>query len=189
MPDILIIGDSFSASAHQESWTQKLHGYHVDNISSNGSSQYRIWKKLLQCDIDRYTCILLVHTSPNRIYITDNPLHRCSETHQNCDLIYRDVQDKLPDKFAEHVTWWFENVFDFDHANDVHNLLIDSCHRMTAHKAVLHMSFFDLRSDVIDFSRFWKQFPGNINHMNRQGKDLVAQEINNMLQSMKGESS
>lgn len=189
MHDILIVGDSFSNSTHQDSWTEKLNANHVHNISSNGSSQYRIWKKLSQCDIDRYSAILLVHTSPNRIYIQNNPLHLDSLTHQNCDLIYADVQDKLPDEFAQHVAWWFKNVFDLDHANDIHDLLIDSCHRMTAHKNALHISFFDLGSSAVDFSHFWKQYPGSINHMDRQGNDLVAQEINNMLELLRGQSS
>ena len=90
-PKLLIVGDSFSADNTSDSWVTQL-DYDVTNMSSRGSSEYRILQKLEVADISFYQKILVVHTSANRIYVESNPLHKHSKQYQECDLIYNDVK-------------------------------------------------------------------------------------------------
>ena len=108
---VLIIGDSFAANSGQLSWTKLLPEFATTNLSTNGSSEYRIFKKLIGADLNQFKYIIIVHTSPYRIYIENNPLHLNSLTHQNCDLLYQDVKHANSTEFTQNVTWYFENVF------------------------------------------------------------------------------
>ena len=110
MKKLVIIGDSFSANKTKDSWTQKLH-IPCDNLSSNGSSEYRIWKKICNTDISQYDIAVVVHTSPNRIYTTDNHIYPADHSHAHSDLIYNDVLNKRGNVYADNAIWWFENVF------------------------------------------------------------------------------
>ena len=182
-PKLLVVGDSFSANLSSLAWQNLLDEYTVINLSSAGSSEYRILKKLLATDLDLYSATIVVHTSPNRIYVEHNPLHQSSFTHQHCDLIYQDVVARRPDPWADRAAWWFENVFDVDYAYFMHKLMIDRSVEYTRDRRALHLTFFELEHtpSLISLHDIWKQHPGSINHLSELGNQLVADLIKQKL--------
>ena len=183
MPKVLIFGDSF-ASHDPNGWTCHLgEDFEVTNLASNGASQYRLLKNVLDTNLDQIDFVIVVHTSPNRIYIEKNPYYQDSNTHFNCDLIYEDIRSRKPNIFAQHVTWWFENIFDLDQANYMHRLMCEKIKCVLSGKSALHMSFFEL--DRIDnvkiLHHIWKKYPGINNHLNETGNRLVAEFVKNKL--------
>lgn len=176
---LLIIGDSFSANSDQTSWTKLLSEFAVTNLSTNGSSEYRIFKKLINTELTQFDYIIIVHTSPYRIYIEDHPLYLNSQTHQNCDLLYQDIKCSKSTKFTQNVAWYFENVFNLEQANVVHSLLIDRMVELTATHQTLHLSFFENEKNpnIINLNSIWKKHPGLVNHLDSTGNKKVAKFI------------
>ena len=177
---LLIIGDSFSSSADPHSWNMQLGQYETTNLSSNGSSQYRIYKTLISTDLSIFTHIIIVHTSPYRIYVDHHPVHFNSGTHKNCDLIYEDIKSSQPTEFSKNVAWYFENIFDLQQADDIHNLLIEKMISITADYESLHVSFFpqETNNNIVNLSHFWGKYPGSINHLDKNGNKKVAEFVN-----------
>lgn len=181
MDNLLIVGDSFSANT--SGWPNLLNNYNITNLSTNGSSEYRIFKKLQATDLNIYNRIIIVHTSANRIYVDQNPMHLNSLTHQQCDLIYNDVANNNSE-FAQHVTWWFENIFDIDQAELMHSCLIDKIQQITYNIPTIHLTFFDYsHQNVKNLHKFWKKYPGDINHLSTKGNLEVAKFINQRLEN------
>lgn len=177
MKKLLIVGDSFAASP--QGWASMLNDYQVNNQATNGSSEYRIYKNLVGSK--DYDCAVVVHTSPNRIYVEHNPIHSNSITHPQCDLLYQDVAAD-GSSFANHAAWWFENVFDLEQANLVHHLLIDKIQQITYNVPTVHLTFFDyIHRDVLNLHRVWKKYPGTINHLSNLGNKKVAEIIQERL--------
>lgn len=177
---ILIVGDSFSADSSDSSWTKNI-GVEVDNLSTCGSSEYRILQKLETVDTSSYDKIIVVHTSANRIYVEQNPIHIDSVKYQNCDLIYNDIKNAPKSAFTQNVTWWFENCWSLQQAEYVHKLLIDRAILLTASKS-LHLTFFqDDFPGVTCLHSYWKKYPGNINHLTAEGNQQVAKFIREKL--------
>ena len=179
---LLIIGDSFAASDNAQSWVNLL-DHEVTNLSSCGSSQYRILKKLIEVRISDFDHVLLVHTSPYRIYIENNPLHFHTASHRHCDLIYSDVQAYRGVEFADHAIWWFENAVDLPQCELVHKLLVSHSEQLLQNTARTHISFFDGCNlpFVHNFSPFYHDHPGSINHMNDIGNLLVSQKLREII--------
>lgn len=171
-PKLLIVGDSFSADSTQDSWTAQL-DYEVTNLSSCGSSEYRIIHKLETADLECYQKILVVHTSANRIYVDHNPLHQDKEKYQKCDLIYSDVKNREQTQYTQSVVWWFENCWDQSHANYMHRLLINRAQQLTVNQGI-HITFFDYNCPGVEnLHSIWTDNPGEINHMNAKGNQAV----------------
>jgi hypothetical protein len=181
---VLIVGDSFAAH-NAQGWTCQLgKDFEVTNLASNGASQYRVLKHVLETDLDQFDFVIVVHTSPNRIYVEKNPYYQNSKTHPDCDLIYEDVRSRKPDVFAEHVTWWFENVFDLEQARYMHQLMCEKIKTLLLDKTTLHMTFFELGhiGNIEILHHVWKEHPGKINHLDEIGNRLVAEFVRNQLQ-------
>jgi len=171
-PKLLIIGDSFSANTSPDSWATQL-DYDITNISSRGSSEYRILKKLEAAEIEKYQKILIVHTSPNRIYVEHNPLHKDREEYHTCDLIYADVKCKPESQYTQSVVWWFENCWDQENANYMHSLLINRAQKLTDGRGV-HITFFNYdHPGVESLQSIWAKYPGQINHLSVEGNQAV----------------
>ena len=180
---LLIIGDSFSANNTKDSWTQNLH-VPCYNFSTNGSSEYRIWKKICNTDLALYDMAIIVHTSPNRIYTVDDHMYPADHSHSHSDLIYNDVVNKQGNIYADHAIWWFENVFDLEHAEDIHRLLVADCTTKITIPC-LHLTFFDLDIDnVVNLYPIWQSYPGSINHMDRNGNNIVAKKVDSMIKAL-----
>ena len=177
---LLIIGDSFAASTHASSWVTGLGNFDVDNLASNGASEYRLIKQI-PASIHQYANVIFVHTSPNRLYVENNPYHVNSATHAKCDLIYSDIHSRLPDEYAGHVTWFFENLFDIKQAEFVHELQVKYAQSQLPN--AVHITFFEyMIPGVINLHHVWKQHPGDINHMNAAGNAAVRKLIKRRLQ-------
>jgi len=176
---LLIVGDSFAANSQQFCWTKLLPEFAVTNLSTNGSSEYRIFKKLVETDLTQFSHIIVVHTSPYRIYIDDNPLHLVSETHRTCDLIYQDVKSASPTTFTQNIVWYFENVFDLEQADAIHDMIVEKIVKLTSAHQTLHLSFFEdeKNNNIINLNSIWKKHPGSINHLDNIGNEKVANFI------------
>ena len=176
---LLIVGDSFAANSQQLCWTKLLTEFAVTNLSTNGSSEYRIFKKLVETDLTQFSHIVVVHTSPYRIYIEDNPLHLVSQTHRTCDLIYQDVKSAKSTTFTQNILWYFENVFDLEQADAVHDMIVEKIVKLTSAHQTLHLSFFEdeKNSNITNLNFIWKKNPGTINHLNEIGNKQVANLI------------
>lgn len=182
-PQLLIVGDSFSAvKNNKQSWACQLDEFDVTNLSAAGCSEYRILLQLKSVNLSDFDLVVVVHTSPNRIYIDQNPLHPKSKTHYNCDLIYQDVLAQPVSKFRDNVVWWFENVFDLEYATTVHDLMINHIVDLTQNISSLHLSFFDNNhNSLYNLHNIWKKYPGDINHLSTKGNQQVAEFIRNKL--------
>ena len=121
---LLIVGDSFSANDSTDSWVNQL-GCPTSNISARGISEYRIYQKIKNCDFSQHDFAIICHTSSTRIYVPQNPYYKNHGTHSECDLLYADMQSRIPDQFAKNVVWWFENVFDTTSADFVYELIVE----------------------------------------------------------------
>jgi hypothetical protein len=178
---ILIVGDSFcAANDHDKSWHNLLRNhFDVTNFSQCGVGQYKIHKQLYQAQ-QYFDIVLYAISSPYRCHTESNPFYdTLHPTHANCDFIYQDVLDKLPDHRAQNLVWWFENVFDLDQAKHMHNLVVvDDCKLQN----LIPISFFDCTHidpsiDIVDFFAVWQNHPGLCNHLSDQGHDLVFQTL------------
>ena len=178
----MICGDSFSAvygdkDADKLGWPNLLSQKHdVTNLSRAGAGQYRIWRQLRSQRLSGYDKIIISHTSPYRIYVEKHPLHT-KGLHSECDLIYQDIKGRG----IEWAEKWFKECFDIDHAIDIHQLLIKDIISMTSDHDTLHLGHLDISApkelDFVDFSKVLAKNPGNINHYNVKGNEIVYNNI------------
>jgi hypothetical protein len=176
----LIIGDSFSSDNSEKSWTTML-DMPVMNLSKRGISEYKIYQEIKKITPDDFSHIIINHTSPNRIYIPENPYYKNNNDYKHCDLIYTDIKSYLPDEFAKNVVWYFENIFDVQQAELMHNLLIDHIIEQMPTRTI-HITFFnDLPSKIHKLHQIWKKYPGDINHLSEHGNAEVATHIRKLL--------
>lgn len=175
---IWIFGDSFSANSSPDSWVSILsQQIKLLNYSANGSSEYRIWKnyqhrkeRILPTDI-----VIFCHTSPSRIFLKNNvlTLSRLLGTHAFCDLIFNDVFSKKETTFIKILkTIWDEEFF-----CDTYNLYVNDLKKVPNS---IHITFFELTT-IESFYNIWTSNKGKVNHMDKQGNLLVAQELLNRI--------
>jgi len=177
---LLIIGDSFSENMCNHSWVTQL-GYSITNLSDCGIGEYKIYQKINSIKFSDFSLFVVSHTSPNRIYIENNPLYKDNPRYQNCDLLYADVKSKEPNCFASKISWWYENVFDIDHAEFMHNLLVNYIIDIMP-QSTIHLTFFNTHnSKLLNYNEIWKKNPGDINHLNMQGNIEVANRVKKIL--------
>ena len=180
MKKILVVGDSFSEDMSSDSWVTQL-GDSVTNLSNRGISEYKIYQRIKNIDLSQFSFCIINHTSPNRIYIPENPYYVNDSKYQHCDLLYSDIKSREPDEFATNVAWWFENVFDLEQAEFMHNLLIDHIVKSTPSNT-LHMTFFSSKNThLVGLQSIWKKHPGAINHLDKVGNQLVTKSIKEYL--------
>ena len=171
MNKIWIFGDSFASSNHSYAWTSLLSDYgNVINEASNGSSEYRIWKKYQTNKryITGNDIVIFCHTSPSRIFLKDNAsiLSRIIPSHPLCDLIFSDIFSKRETKFINIL----KEIWDDEYFQDTFDMLVKDLHSVPNS---IHVSFFE---DSL-YNILWKDYPGNINHLNMTGNQLVFQHI------------
>jgi len=173
---LYIFGDSFSVS-NKNSWVEMLKDqYDVYNYSTNGSSEYRIWKNyqnLKKTIID--SKILFCHTSPTRIFLknTETFSSRLLPSHPYCDLIFSDIHAKKEKKFQEVL----DQIWDEDFFTDTYQLMLTN---LLSIENSTHISFFDVNCDT-SLQEIWKQFPGTINHLTDVGNYEVYKIVKNLL--------
>ena len=178
---ILVSGDSFAAEINDSaSWVNLLKKYFdVTNIAQAGVSEYKILKQLQAINVKDFDLVVVVHTSPNRVFIKEHPLHRNSILHKNCDLIYNDILSSgSKDIVTTTAVNYFKYIFDESYYKDIHHLLVKEIIELTKNNKALHITFFkNLNSTVLDWSIVWETHQGNINHLNSVGNNLVLDKI------------
>jgi hypothetical protein len=145
---LLICGDSFAVDYNKVSnnpgWANFLtNDFSVTNRAQPGCSEYRILKQIQSENIELYDIIIISHTSPNRVYINQHPIHKNSVIHQNSDLLYNDVLyhvDQDPEnKIMLAAKNYFENIFDMDYHEDLFFLFSNQLKEITKTKPCLHL--------------------------------------------------
>jgi len=175
MNKIWIFGDSFASSKHSYAWTSLLSDYgSVVNEASNGSSEYRIWKKYQSNKrfINNNDIVIFCHTSPSRIFLKDTAysLSRILPTHPLCDLIFGDVFAKNEKRFISVL----KEIWDDEYFQDTYNMLVNDLKNVPNS---IHLNFFEDNT----YNNLWKDYPGEINHLNMTGNQLVFQHITKQL--------
>ena len=186
MTKILICGDSFAAD-----WTVKYPGQgwpnmvaeHFDttNLAQAGCSQYKIYLQLKSVNLEEYDAIIISHTSPNRLYIKEHPIHHSDILHGNSDLIYTDIINRDSDTKLKPVVEYFERYFDLDHAEFMHNLICKEIEEVVLHVVrhkVINMTGFDWNrlyqfDGMVSFVELMRLNRGSMNHFNEAGNQTV----------------
>jgi hypothetical protein len=194
MKNILICGDSFASD-----WTIKYKGtgwpnmlandYHITNLAQAGCSEYKIYLQLVSTDISKYDLVIVSHTSPNRIYVKQHPVHYDDILHKHSDLLYTDiVEHARVNKSLKPILDYYENYFDLDYAKFTHNLVCKEIEQYLDKFGipVLHITNIDwadlytFNSTINFYSLFQKQ-RGLINHYSNAGNITVYQTIKDFI--------
>jgi hypothetical protein len=192
MKRILICGDSFAAD-----WTVKYKGqgwpnmlsndFEIHNVARAGVSEYKIFQQVVSTDLTQYNGVIVAHTSPYRLYVKEHPIHAKDSLHSDCDFIYSDVKDAVtthPELAG--IVDYFENYFDPDYANFVHNLICEKIENYCSWycKNVVHMINFENQypfKNSVDFVDVFKEHRGQMNHFDNTGNLKVYQTILDIL--------
>lgn len=188
MTKIFICGDSFAAD-----WTVKYKGqgwpnmlakdYTITNVAQAGVSEYKIYQQLTRANLDQYDAVIVAHTSPYRIYVKEHPVHSKDSLHANCDLIYSDLKEsQATHPEVEPIITYFENYFDTEYAEFVHNLICEKVEKLCekySHKVINLINFKDQYNfpNSINFEQVFKDHRGTMNHFNDTGNKIVYNEI------------
>lgn len=191
MTKLLICGDSFAAD-----WTVKVKGvgwvnllerdYKITNLAQAGCSEYKILKQLQSVNIDDYDLVLVSHTSPFRLYVPEHPVHSKDKLHKNSCLLYSDVIEHLPDHpELKPVAEYFEQYFDVQYAEHMHNLLLREIEELCPLKT-LHVSHIDWKNlhefeVFLNFKDVFAKHRGSINHYTEEGNRIVYNAVSSKL--------
>lgn len=191
---LLIVGDSFAAdwsvSDHSyQGWPQLLKKtFDIDNLAQAGCGQYRILQQLKSCsDLDQYSWIIICHTTPTRVHTKQHPVHCVGSLHQNCDLIFSDIEfhtnrQKKPSAALISARDFFIYHYDETHQNDMYRLIINEIDRIVHGRSVIVVDNFaqlDKKNykNYLNFNDITTVIPGHINHCSRQGNIDICQRI------------
>ena len=103
------------------------------------------------------------------------------EIHKNCDVIYSDIENNS-DEFSKACQLYYKHIFDFEYANDIHNLICKEIDRLTATKSTIHITHFDyadnrIFKNLINFNPLWLKNKGDVNHYNEAGNIKIFQTL------------
>ena len=170
---IYIFGDSFAAD--NSGWPGSFG--EVKNFATRGSCEYRIWRKYTEqkSNITPDDTVIFCHTSWSRVYLRDENtslLSRRLASHPQCDILLGDITAKRETKFMNIIT----EIWDEDFQQYVHDRVIADCMGVPNS---LHISFFEenKKYDMHDLSKYRYEYPGNINHMDKTGNNMVGKEL------------
>ena len=192
--NILICGDSYAADWSKKysvtGWPNMLaQTYNVTNVAQAGCCIFKIYNQIANQNLENFDAIIINHTSPNRIYVRDHPVHSNDTLHKDSSLIYTDLVEhskNFPE--LESIVNFYEKYFDLDYAKFIYNLIEEKIDQITAnHKKVLHTSHIK-RKDLYKFNNFYnfsvlnkKKFAGLANHYNLKGNSHIYKIINEWL--------
>lgn len=191
MKNLLICGDSFAADwtvkFSGQGWVNKLNSdFTVTNLAQAGCSEYKILKQLQSVKLSKFDLILVSHTSPYRLYVTEHPVHKGDSLHNNSCLLYADVAAKM-DSYPElkPITDYFENYFNIEYAEHMHNLLLkeieDYCPSHTLHISHIEWKRLHIFKNFLNFKSVFEKHPGNFNHYDATGNQIVYDKIRDKL--------
>jgi Icc-related predicted phosphoesterase len=189
---LLICGDSFSAD-----WTTKYPGagwpnllaldYTVTNLSQAGCSEYKIYQQLKSVDLSLFDHILVAHTSPYRIYVTEHPVHAKDTLHCNSDLIYSDLIAHVGShpKIQPAIDF-FEQYFNIEHAEFIHELICQQIEQLLSGLSVTHIINFEKQynfSNSVDFTGLFRTNRGLMNHYDETANTIIYNKLKFLLQN------
>ena len=182
---VLLAGDSFAADwqikyPDKKGWPNLLaEKYDVTNIAQAGCSEYRIYKQLKSTRLDQYNAIIVSHTSPYRIYTEYHPSRANDILHQNCDLLYADIENLAKtDREYRSAVDYFEKFFSLEYADFCYDITIDKINELLKDNHVIHISHLtSIKENYIDFSNLFKIHRGLINHYNEEGNRIIYNRI------------
>lgn len=183
---ILLAGDSFAAKwpNSDSGWPDLLsQSFDVTNIAQAGIGEYKILKQIKNSNLKQFDLVIVSHTSPYRIHTPNHPIKR-SGLHENCDLIYLDLEANLDKKNESLMTAvnWFKYHYDEEYQCDTYDLIrkeinriIDVPYLCLDHNPITSERSFEKYK--IDFSLYWEENRGNVNHYSNQGNIYVSEII------------
>ena len=180
---ILLVGDSFAADwttkyPNQKGWPNHLADQHtVINLAQAGCSEYRILQQLKSTDLTQYDAIIVSHTSPYRLYVNQHPVHKTDILHHHSDLIYTDIKEHSKhNKKLLPIVEYFENYFDIEYAQFIHQLLVKEIKSYTGTYCTLHITHTD-NSEEVSFKDVFESHKGLMNHYSNLGNQIVFNKI------------
>jgi hypothetical protein len=185
MKKVALFGDSFGFKKKDEvfpSWVSLLtQHFLVDNFSQCGVSEYKILKQIQSVNLEDYNFVLITHTSHSRIFVDYNPVHAVSEYHQNCDIIYTDIESRS-DEFSQACKLYFKHIFNNEFAKNIHNLILKEISQIVSTKKVIHMTHFDhndlyLLPGLLEFHGLFLKNQGPVNHYNMQANKTIYEAV------------
>ena len=185
MERLIIFGDSFGVQKTLElfnSWVTLLDNhFEIENRCECGVGQYKILQQLKNTDLTKFDKILITHTSPTRVYVKDNPIHKNSVYYKNCDILFADIENHV-DEFSVACKLYFKHIFDFNYAIDIHNMICQEIDKLCKGKTTIHMTNFDYTNmysfpNLINFYPLFLKNKGEVNHYNEVGNNKIYQTL------------
>lgn len=170
-----IFGDSFSASTDASSWVNSVESPVIK--SSNGSSEYRIWRtyKENKHKISASDRVVFCHTSPSRVFLKDDAelQSRKLSTHPNCDLLINDADEEYATLLSA--------IWSTSYTEDIFNLIVSDLKKVPNST---HITFFESET-IHSLHNVWMNFSGDINHMSALGNKIAFDSIAKLLNPIK----
>jgi hypothetical protein len=191
--NILIAGDSFAAQWPNKNtgWSNLLEQYFiVTNIAQAGVGEYKILKQIKSVDLNKFDLLIVSHTSPFRIHTPNHPIERTG-LHQDCDLIYADLEanDDGNNKSLTTALDWFRYHYDEDYQCDIYDLIRQEINRIAVipylcldHNPITSRHAFE--PNQFDFSNVWNKHKGVVNHYSDQGNTIVFQTVKEQIEKL-----
>jgi hypothetical protein len=169
--NILIIGDSFATKykGSYPGWAEMLEKDHnVTNLAQAGVGEYKILQQLKSVEPKTFDCVIVSHTSPYRIHTLYHPLHT-QGIHKNCDFIYEDVKERLPD-----VEKFFTEYFDLDYAIYIYQCIYDDITLRLKESRVID-------TEELGIKKLFSKHRGNVQHLTQEGNFIFYKRIKEKL--------
>ena len=120
-----------------------------------------------------------------RVHIAQHPLHANTKLHQNCDLLYADLEysQQYDNVVVNAGLNYFRYIFDTDYYNGIYEIMLGHINHLTDPNRCLHLTFFNnpgIRYPFRHFqnlSQIFAKHPGTVNHLSDQGHKEVIQAI------------
>lgn len=190
---VLICGDSFSVDyqpflAQSWGWVTRLGLDHdITNRSQAGAGEYRITQQVQHADLACFDCVIVSHTSPNRVYCAQHPVHHDSALHSHADLIWNDVGYHLrqdpKNPALRAADQYFRHIYDQDYQEYIYRLMqkniVETLQSLPVlHLVTLHDKNLDLMSDYINLYQLFSPQQGLPNHYSEKPNQQIYQMIN-----------
>jgi len=181
--NILVAGDSFSSVelSGKFGWPKLLADKHtVNNVSQPGIGQYKILKNIKNNLSGPVDLVIVSHTSSNRVHCETNPLYASGHVYHNSDMIFADVESKLPESKSYYD--YFRYVFDPEYYNFIHHQCCKEIVAALNDTPTIHITHFNWTglyqfSQLLNFHTLWKENPGSYVHYNQHGNQIILDTL------------
>ena len=173
----LICGDSFSADTKGS--PGKL-GATITNRSQRGIGEYKIFQQVYE--VEQFDKIIICHTSPWRIHTPYHPIHYDNPHRPDNDFILADLnQHKNKSTDIAEVYSYIKKFTDWKYVKFLYDTFVE---KMLSIPNSIHITFHDPEDTSAikqNYYDVWKKYPGDINHLDTIGNEIIAKRIESML--------